>query len=260
VWVANPRARTVTRVDARSGKAQRFALDTSPTDIAVGAGAVWTVDQSSGRMLRFDPSSRAVRELEDVGVPVAIEMTASGPWVLSLDDGSLYGFNGNGDRTTYDLAVPVLGAGALAVLGDDLWILGYEDKFLVPVNHELRRIVRDATRLGVSSVASMTAGGGFLWLADTVDRRLMRFEPRSRTPRNTVLPRSVRPVAMAVGGCGWTIDASGRVARFDPATGRFAGEPVRMASAGGEIVADDGGAWLTDPRAGELLHIRTRSR
>lgn len=259
IWVANPRGRTVTRVGARTGQVKRFGVPTSPTDVAVGFGAVWTVDRTSGRVLRFDPARLAVREMSHLGVPAAIEMTSSGPWVLSLDDGSLYGFNGKGDAIAFDLAVPVLGAGAMTALGDELWVLGYEDQFLVPVNFKLRRIVRDATRLGLRSVAAMTAGAGFVWLADTAERRMLRFEPQSRSVVTAALPRSIRPVAMAVGACGWTIDTAGRLARFEPATGRFAGRPVRVASSGGDMVADSTGVWVTDPAAGRLLHVSVRT-
>src|SRR5205807_1562804 len=67
VWVASLENRTITRIDAESGKVvDVLGVDGTPTAIAGGAGAVWVTDGIGGYLLRLDPrSGRAMSSRPD---------------------------------------------------------------------------------------------------------------------------------------------------------------------------------------------------
>ena len=87
LWVA-PSAGLLTRIDSRS--AQRGAsLDprTSPSAIAVGAGATWLADRTANSVTRIDDTTGEITPVPVGNLPTGIAVAHDGVWVtLALDD------------------------------------------------------------------------------------------------------------------------------------------------------------------------------
>jgi YVTN family beta-propeller protein len=87
VWVGRGYG-TVARVDAVTGDVATTTVGNNPSAIAVGAGAVWVVDDADNTLSRIDPtSSGAVTSTTPVGRgPSAVAAGAGAVWVANTQD------------------------------------------------------------------------------------------------------------------------------------------------------------------------------
>jgi DNA-binding beta-propeller fold protein YncE len=83
VWVSDPAANAIRRIDARTRKlsAQAIRLDGGATDLAMGDGAVFALDGEGETLLRIDPQSGTA-----VGQPVPVAAGEDGQ--LTADGGT----------------------------------------------------------------------------------------------------------------------------------------------------------------------------
>jgi hypothetical protein len=87
VWTANETDRTVTRVDVPSGRESSIAVGAHPDSIAIGADAVWAGCRIEGTVLRIDP------QLLEVTQRVRVSKrgnSASAPSGLAVGAGSVW--------------------------------------------------------------------------------------------------------------------------------------------------------------------------
>jgi YVTN family beta-propeller protein len=89
VWVTDPDADTVTRIDP-TGLVTPIAVGHGPRGIAVGAGAVWVADSLDNAVVRIDPSTNAVTATTPVGAgPAGVAVGAGAVWVANSQDGTV---------------------------------------------------------------------------------------------------------------------------------------------------------------------------
>jgi hypothetical protein len=83
VWVTNPTANLVQKIDPRRNKVVRtIRVAGSPRFLAVGEGGVWTLNQLDGSITRIDPASGAVRATIQAAIKGAGgDITTGGGWV-----------------------------------------------------------------------------------------------------------------------------------------------------------------------------------
>ena len=91
VWVTSAQERSVTRIDAVSGR----VVDRIPTGalgrgIAVGGGSVWVTDESSRSVVRIDARRGRVVQTVSVGNgPTGIAFGDGSVWVANSLDGTV---------------------------------------------------------------------------------------------------------------------------------------------------------------------------
>jgi YVTN family beta-propeller protein len=83
VWVTNPLAGTVSRVDPATNRVvQRIRVGRNPLGVSVGEGAVWVVNRGDGTVSRIDPAAGMVVETIPVGPnPTRVAAGVDGVWV-----------------------------------------------------------------------------------------------------------------------------------------------------------------------------------
>jgi YVTN family beta-propeller protein len=89
VWVVgDPLDRTLWRIDSTTGKlAATIRLPFAPTDVAVGAGAVWVTSQLDDTLSRIDPSTSAITATIPVGRGAGgLAVGAGSVWVAETID------------------------------------------------------------------------------------------------------------------------------------------------------------------------------
>jgi YVTN family beta-propeller protein len=105
VWTVDGDANNVTRVDL-TGLRNSVAVGNGPTAIAVGAGGVWVVDSLDDSVVRIDPDTRAVTTTVSVGrSPGAVAVGAGSVWVANGGDGTVTRIDPRTDRVTATIAV-----------------------------------------------------------------------------------------------------------------------------------------------------------
>jgi streptogramin lyase len=92
VWVANRGDGTVTRLSARTGRAQGTPIRVggAPAALAVTRDAVLVLDARSGAIVRIDPrTGRVTRPFDLGGSPGSIAVGAGAAWVVDARAGTV---------------------------------------------------------------------------------------------------------------------------------------------------------------------------
>ncbi len=88
VWVASLDGDSVTRIDPDTNRVVGEPIKvTDPSEVAVGAGAVWVAGSA---VTRIDPdTNRVVGEIASEAVPYGLAVGEGEVWVASLDGDSV---------------------------------------------------------------------------------------------------------------------------------------------------------------------------
>jgi YVTN family beta-propeller protein len=185
VWVGNLEDRTMTRIDpAERVSAGTVSLDDrTPTGIAVGLGAVWVAHGLRGQLSRVDPQFGRVTQ------SIAVAGTAFGSpnGSVAVGEGSVWVVFGDSTMARVDGAGKLLGK-----------------------------------TLAGSQPAGVVVAPGFVWVSNSGDATVQRFNPAT-FEQGAVREYGVgrRPTGIAYGeGAIWVANTSDdSVMRIDPAAG-----------------------------------------
>jgi outer membrane protein assembly factor BamB len=226
IWAANndPSGVTVSRIDARTGQLAATipisvtAPAVKPTQLAVGAGAVWVIASNiaTNQLLRIDPATNQATPVSTVGE-----------------------FMGSG----------------IAVAGGLVWISGRDDSGvsqLLRVNPTTNRI---ADPLPTDGDGALTAGGGSLWQAGIATQTIYRLDPKSGR-KLAEIPIGVVPQQLTAGdGSPWVGSPSGRVTRIDMATNTVTGT-FQVTGPAPAAAAGLGAVWIADTAKAAVLRVQ----
>ena len=221
VWVANCFASgqksNVVRVDAETLEFERTELF-PPTDgyyrgLAYGGGSLWAADVSGGtvqgrRITELEPHSRVRRwiQLDRHANALAWSGDYGDLWMTNFDDQSVLRMHAQTRQVT-PLDSVARNPGALAVLGDSVWVGDWTAPDVVrlpvvgpgPPRHIALRVT--AQPAGVTSVA---AGAGAVWATVPDDHAVWRIDPETNRARRIELGHY--PWGVAVGDDGvWVV-------------------------------------------------------
>lgn len=219
VWVGNLRDRTLTRIDAR----RRMPVGTislgarTPTGLAVGRDGVWVAHGLRGELSRVDPQF--------------------------------------GARKTITVTVrPVGPHGSLAMDGRHVWAV-YGDSTLARIR---RAVVRVSGRtLTGADPAAVALGGGAVWVANSGDSTIERFDRRTfeEGPIPPVVHVGRRPTALAYWKDALWIACRGDdvVVRFDPRTNSAV--PIPVGDAPVSLATGGDAVWVANSGDGTVSRI-----
>jgi YVTN family beta-propeller protein len=220
VWVGNLQDRNLTRIDAR----QRTAAATTslenrtPTGIAVGAGAVWVVHGARGELSRVDPQFGQVTN--------KVEVAGTG---LGRQSGAV-----------------TIGAGSV-------WAV-YADSTVARIDPTDVRVI--GRTFAGSAPAGVVVASGSVWVANSADATVSRFNPSTfeQGPlRLTNVGR--RPTGIAFGkGAIWVANAGDdAVTRIDPSS--YAQTSIPVGDGPVAIAVGAGAVWVANAAAGTVSRI-----
>jgi class 3 adenylate cyclase/DNA-binding beta-propeller fold protein YncE len=220
VWVGNLDDRNLTRIDARS----RTVLGTiplekrTPTGIAFGFGFVWVAHGRLGDLSRVDP------QFNEPAPPI-------------------------------DVADPFFGSpnGSVATGLGSVWAV-FGDSTLARIEPAAGRVA-EWTRAG-SLPAGITIGSGSVWVANSGDATVTRYNPATFTEAPLDIFRvGRRPTGIAAGEEAiWVANtASDSLRRIDPSSGDE--EPIAVESGATAVAVGEDGVWVANPEAGTLSRI-----
>jgi len=266
IWVANAGDRTVSRVDPVAKRVVRvIGTGRTPTDIAAGADAVWvangTPGQGIGSVTRIDARTGAAGPPEIVrrgdedtpfapATPSAIAVGAGGVWVNHIRS-QLLRVPARGDGPPERVLLGgELFADGLAVDGRSVWAASSGQDRLVRLDAgtgELVASIAIAAAPGgrVAGPYDMAAGGGAVWVADTLANTVSRVDPDLNAVTATI-PVGRRPRRLAVGeDAVWVLNAGdGTVSRIDPRANAVV-KTIRVGASATDLVAAAGAVWVT---------------
>jgi DNA-binding beta-propeller fold protein YncE len=239
VWVANPvwtdseeagkpsAAGGVVRIDPRTNEVAATVIfaEESPTDVAVGEGAVWVVaNRGEGTVSRIDPeTNRIVAVIKKSPFFAALAVGEGAAWVAGAREGTVRRIDARTNRVT--AVIPVIEGipaelSAIAVGAGAVWVTGARESALIRIDPGTNRV--DARiPLGVSAAGAraVAASEEAVWVA--AEGALLRIDPGTNevTARVALGPS---PSALAVGeGAVWVTDFQEGTLR------RISAEPLR---------------------------------
>jgi hypothetical protein len=166
VWVSG--GRTLRRVDPTSGRVvARSRLGHLLGAVAVGANDVWVDEPNAGRLLRIDPTTRAVRASIAIGRSTAGSSLALGGTLWAATDSGVVGVDPTSGTIT--IRIPLAGARAIAADGGRVLAIGRGGIYAIAHGRATRLLAlpHDAGDL-------IAVSAGIAWLGDSASNSVRR--------------------------------------------------------------------------------------
>jgi YVTN family beta-propeller protein len=209
--------------------AARFEVGSGDTDVAVGEGAVWVVDNEDDEAETDDP----------------VRVAHAGLWRLDLETEKMVGSN---RRDAFgDVAV---GEGAV-------WVTDSRADAVSRIDPATGKIV---ATIDVRDPEHVAVGEGAVWVTNTDAGTLARLDPATDTVVATI-EVGTSTLAIATGeGAVWVIAGdAGAVERLDPATNAVTATidvPGRILDReGADLAVGEGAVWVTNYDAGTVARL-----
>ena len=218
VWVSNPRAGTVLRLDPTGKVTARLHLGGSPGAVVSGGGRIWVADEDGAGVTAIDgPKARVIRRgLAPHAAPLRLAVGAGGLWVSSTGTGTVRRI----DLGTMAVGPPILaGRGPAGVtVGHGLvWVANSRSASVTRVDPSTHSILGDPIPVG-ELPGGIDAGTEAVWVASAADDSVTRLDLASGDPIGSPIGVGPKPGAVVVGPeAVWIANnGDGTVTRIEP--------------------------------------------
>jgi DNA-binding SARP family transcriptional activator/ABC-type branched-subunit amino acid transport system substrate-binding protein/DNA-binding beta-propeller fold protein YncE len=268
LWVASDRSRTMSTVNTSTRAASTVvALGSFPTDLALGGGAEWVLDGTSGRLLRisrgYDSVARRVPIDRGRGriYPSEHRSIMDNPWSVAVGLGGVWVTDGSSRLLRVDprtsRVVGAVDAGhslnGVAVGEGAIWTISGRAATVYRIDPGTLRVtdriqIVSRPRAAAPYPIAIRAGLGSVWVLNANVATVTRIDATARGVTETV-PIGVErgPVRLAVGaGAAWVANGDGTLSRIDAATNVVTTTAIGHRLL--DVVAGRGGVWVTAGR------------
>ncbi len=242
---------SVAVIDPRTNRVvAAIPVGNTPSDIAVGAGAVWTLSANEETLSKIDPVSGRVVRVVAVGAAGGVAVGDGSVWVTSGALGqplSVLRIDPDSGLVTRAIAVSPHGAeplpaSSIAVGSGGVWASG--SGVLARIDGRSGRVVE---RRAVSYDGPVALGADAVWVAESLGRRpdaVGRFDARRQRPP-VIIPLPFHPGDLAFGkGSVWVANASGdTVWRVDARTNTLA-RSISVGNLATGVAYGQGSVWV----------------
>jgi peptide/nickel transport system substrate-binding protein len=262
MWLADPSADAVVRVDLADEAAVDRVPVSNPGALTIAEGAVWVASIPGNSLVRIDLGTGSVTQTILLGGARvgALTFGEGSLWVADLTDNSLIGVDPSSGRIRRELPLDVHPT-ALAAGGGAIWVADYNAGAIAQVDAKTGRTI---ATVGVGNgPAALAVGLGAAWVANRLDSTVSRIEPATSRVSATI-PVASGPSAIALTGRSvWVASEYGRsVSRIDPdrnvvaQTVPLEGGPTVLAVAQDQVWV--GSRPLLPQRGGTAVLLHTR--
>jgi YVTN family beta-propeller protein len=264
LWLADPSAGTVSRVDPRTGAVvDRIPVGATPGALAVGGGSVWAASVPGDRVTRIDPKTGTISQTIPLGGARAgaLAFAAGRLWIADIIGNSLIELDP--DSGTLQRRLPLDFRPTVLAFGEAvIWAADYDAGSVAEL--DLRTGQTLATVHVGNGPSALTVEHDAVWVTNTLDSTVSRVDPVSGSVVATI-PVGSGPTAVTVdGGSVWVAnESSTTISRIDPKqdavvqTTALGGGPTTLAAADGRIWV--GVRPLVQHRGGTLVLLHRRS-
>lgn len=199
-------ANSVGVLDAGGLRGEAVVLENAPTAMVSGGGAIWAVLGDADAMVRIDPGDRRVTQ--------TVRGLGRGPQ-------------------------------ALAVLGEDLWVVALGEKVVTRVDMRTAQAGHQIP-VGIDPVA-VAAGPSGVWVANSGDNTVVRIDPSTERVDAPVFVGD-GPAALALDGTTlWVANGrSGTVSQIDTRTGERAAADIRVDAGPAALAVTATDVWVAN--------------
>ena len=216
IWVPNCGDKSVSRIDAKTGKVAAtlpFGVADSEGGVAIGAGSFWMLTDARSTLARIDPSTNQI----------VAEITVSpGSFAVAFGEGAV-------------------------------WVTSAEKHVLTRVNPKTN-LVEEVIAVGPKP-RFLATGEGSVWTVNQGDGSISRVDVKTNKVVATVqagIPGPGGEIAVGEGSV-WVTSFEYPITRIDPATNTVA---QQFHGPGGDAIrVGHGSVWLSNLRAGNVWRI-----
>jgi YVTN family beta-propeller protein len=211
------------------------------TSMTSGLGFVWLADPTTGKVTRFDLTSRRVADTVPVGgTPSTVAVGAGSVWTSSVPGSIVVRIDPATGSVTQKISLRGIKISHLDYGSGGVWVGDLTDSSLIeldPRSGEARRTILLPLR-----PTSFVIDGNVIWVADYDDGSVARIDRRSGRALDTVRVGN-GPSALTSGqGAVWVVNTlDSTVSRIDPEIGAVVATipvgsgPIGAAVAGGKV-------------------------
>ena len=225
----------------------------APTAVAVGDGAVWTVDSAGDDVSRVDPRSKNVQTIPVGASPSGIAVCGGGVWVANHDEATVSWISAETNRVVSVIHVSA-GPTAVACGYGSVWVTNADDRTVTRIDANTGDVVARAIPTNAVG-AGIAVGGGLVWVTDEATRNVYGIDPAT----NTVTEKATvgaGPTGIAyVGGSLWVANSlDDTVSKVDTTTLQ---QTASIGVPGGpSSVSFSGGAvWVSSEFGSRIVRI-----
>jgi YVTN family beta-propeller protein len=219
VWVTNPDAGTVTRIEPEGQNVHDpIQVGQNPTGIAIGEDVVWVVESGGASVSRISPDTNAVvGDAIRVGNgPSSIAVGDGAVWVANRFDGTISRIDPNPGEKVKPTAIPVgLDPRGITTGFDSVWVGLAGSNQVVRINPLTNAMTK---QIGVGNApGALAVSADAVWIVNTLDDTVSRINPDTNTVADLV-PVGDGPSGIAVvNGIVWVAnEADGTLSRIEP--------------------------------------------
>jgi DNA-binding SARP family transcriptional activator/ABC-type branched-subunit amino acid transport system substrate-binding protein/streptogramin lyase len=265
-------ANALVLLDGHTGKVDaQIGVGSRPSQIAVGAGAVWVLNSDDNTVSEIDPGRRkAVATFAAGPRPVALAAGAGGLWIANAPASNGSQVEGTmlpaslteldpTARTpvrTVPLLTKTVGSAYTRFPGDNKIVVGGGSIWAIAGDFHLLRLDARTGRLvrrfpfGADSLAF---GGGELWIVQA-GQQVLRLDPRTDHVDFTY-PLGAGPGIAWGFGSAWVADpVQGLLWRISPGPG-FGVRSIPVAQGASAIAVAGGAVWASSTLADEVVRV-----
>jgi DNA-binding SARP family transcriptional activator/ABC-type branched-subunit amino acid transport system substrate-binding protein len=263
-WVASDRSGTVSTVDARKDAVSYvIAPGSFPTSLALGEGAGWVLDGTSGRLLKINLAYRSQarrvtidRSRADTYLP-GDRSVVDNPWSVATGLGGVWVTDGSSRLIRVDPHTSSISAAidvgdslnGVAVGEGAIWTIAGRAATVSRIDPRTLRVtdrISIVSRPGAEAPypIAIAVGLGSVWVLNANVATVTRIDAGERGITTTV-PIGVQrgPVRLAVGrGAVWVANGDGTLSRIDPASNAARTRAIGRRLL--DVAAGPGGVWV----------------
>jgi peptide/nickel transport system substrate-binding protein len=217
VWVTNPDAGTVTRIEAKERVVHDpVPVGENPTGIAVGEDVVWVVESGGPSVSRISPDTNAVVG-DAIGVgngPASIAVGEGAVWVTNRFDGTISRIDPNRGKVVKNIPVGLDPRGITTGFGS-VWVGLAGSNTVMRIDAETNKVTKP---IGVGNApGSLAVSANAVWVVNTLDDTVSEISPDTNSVVDTVQVRDQPSDIAVVDGIVWVAnEADGTLSRIEP--------------------------------------------
>jgi DNA-binding beta-propeller fold protein YncE len=260
LWVTSLTQKTITRIDAASGRqrAQHPVVGTGASDVVSTGRIVWIAANPSPRIVGLDArTGRVVRRVDLDAPPAGLAVGLGSLWVAtsgSPKQNALLRYDETGRflrRTPLPHSVYAVAAGSGAV-----WV----------AEHDIPQVLRVDPRTGKTAVwmrmlapaSALSYSGGYVWATMSGASLIARLSPRRCGCPTTAVGHRPMQALVAGGRLFVSSNTDHTVVVMDPRKLTVEGKPLRVGVNPYALAADARHVWVTGAGEDDVTEIAYR--
>lgn len=244
LWVTNPDAETVTRIDEETqAVVDTIPVGGAPAGIAAGDDAVWVVESAGPSVSRISPETNTIVDTVPVGNgPVGIAVGEGGVWVTNRLDGTVARIDPELGEVIATIPVGQDPSGVAVGFGS-VWVAIGGANAVVRIDPGTDAVSQSVGVGNGPTTVGVSPDG--VWVANGLDDTISLIDPEAGNVSSVIeVGDGPSGIAFAEGAVWVANESDGTLSRIDPGS-KSVGRTVRIGSIPSGLETAEGNLWVT---------------